>query len=98
MKQLSARATALMLLLSTFVANAADSPYRDGVVNQLPSKTDPRIVISDQIYDVAKNVVVRRSATATVPIQLVRTGQKIRFLVSGEGPGVRGTVTEIVLP
>lgn len=88
----------LALAASLFFASAlsaADLPAREGVIDQLPTKSDPRMVISDQIYNVAKDVVIRRSASITVPISMLRPGQKIRFTVVGEGPGVRGTVTEI---
>jgi hypothetical protein len=78
-------------------AAEANVPRATGIVDQAPSKASPTMTVSDVVYNVAKGIVVHASATRTVPLSLVRVKQKIEFTTTGEGPGSRGTITEIWL-
>jgi hypothetical protein len=90
----------LLALSPLGLAQAAEgtAPRSTGVVDQIATKNNKTMIVGDVVYNVSPNVVVHASATRTGPLSLVRVKQKIQFTTTGEGPGSRGTITEIWLP
>lgn len=83
--------------LSTQAAN----PYQfTGTINRLPTSTSNTIIVSDQGLPLSVSLVVHPvSGTGTIPIQTLRTGQKIGYSLSTPVPGAAPQISEIwVLP
>ena len=97
---------AVLMLTGTLAAQAASLPkgypatfQRSGVVDELPGSGNQTMVISDARYLVGPGLVVHTPQLPRASIASLRISQRIGFSLTGQGPGTKGTVTEVwVLP
>lgn len=97
---------AVLMLTGGLASHAAGLPsgyppsfQRSGVIDELPGEGNQSIVVSDARYFVGSGLVVHTPQLARASIASLHTTQRIGFSVRGQGPGTKGTVTEVwVLP
>jgi len=97
---------AVLMLTGSLASHAAGLPagypatfQRSGVIDELPGGGNQTMVISDARYLVGPGLVVHTPQLPKASIASLRTAQRIGFSLTGQGPGTKGTVTEVwVLP
>lgn len=97
---------AALMLCGFLTAQAANLPkgypatfQRSGMIDELPGDGNQTMVISDVRYLVAPNLSVHTLQLPKASLASLRIQQRIGFSLVGQGPGTKGTITEIwVLP
>ena len=102
MKKMVRVLVGLLGAIAVSAAAAEDSHHsfqKSGTLDGLPSPGNKYILINDSSFLVAPGLRVHTPMQDKASLSALKVGQKLEFSITGGGPGVEATVSEIwILP